>query len=116
MRKRITVLFVLFYAIGLGLAQTPEEQQTVINWKEVQVVYDLNEVAGMRTCRQLPAPAPSSLNFVKSRRMNECLIKLKKQAAQKGYKVIYVDEEKSKFKRFDKRGVKVTLVGVGYKG
>ena len=47
MTKKIGVLIVLFFAFGLVWAQTSEEQKSTINWEEVQVVYDLSEVADM---------------------------------------------------------------------
>ena len=100
---------------GPGWAQTTEEQKTTIDWKEIQVVYDLNEVADMTQGSRILKTVKTSQNFSKSKRINDCLKELKKEAALKGYKVIYVDEEATKYKRFDKRGIKVTLVGVGYK-
>ena len=115
MVKKIAVLSILFLAFGLGWAQSSEEQKTTVAWEDVQVVYDLNEVADMTQGSKMTETVKTSLNFTKSKRINDCLKELKKQAAEKGYSVIYVDEEASKFKRFDKRGVKVTLVGIGYK-
>lgn len=116
MAKKFTVLAVMFLAFGLAWAQDSEKQKTTINWKEVQVVYDYNEVSELTHGFGITETIKSSLNFGKSKGINDCLIKLKKQAASKGYTVIYVDEEATEFKRFDKRGVKITLMGVGYKG
>lgn len=116
MTKRIAVLAVLFLAFGLGWAQNPEKQETKINWEEVEVVYDLNEVADMTQGSKMTETIKTSLNFgTKSKVKKNCLKELKKKAAERGYSVIYIDEEASKDKRFNKRGIEVTLVGVGYK-
>ena len=116
MAKKIAVLAVMFLAFGLGWAQTSEEQKTTINWEEVQVVYDLNEVADMTKGSKMSETIKTSLNFgTKSKVKKNCLKELKKKAAKNGYSVIYIDEEASKDKRFNKRGIEVTLVGIGYK-
>ena len=116
MTKKIGVLIVLFFAFGLVWAQTSEEQKSTINWEEVQVVYDLSEVADMTKGSKMTETIKTSLNFgTKSKVKKNCLKELKKQAAEKGYTVIYLDEEASKDKRFNKRGIEVTLVGVGFK-
>ncbi|WKK66473.1 hypothetical protein [Lutimonas zeaxanthinifaciens] len=117
MTKKLAVLTVMFLAFGLGWAQTSEEQKTAINWEEVQVVYDLNEVADMTQGSKMTETIKTSLNFgTKSKVKKNCLKELKKQAAEQGYSVIYIDEEASQDKRFNKRGIEVTLVGIGYKG
>lgn len=117
MAKKIAVMTVLFFAFGLGWAQTSEEQKATINWEDVQVVYDLNEVVYMTKGSKMTETIKTSLNFgTKSKVKKNCLKELKKQAAKKGYSTIYLDEEASKDKRFNKRGIEVTLVGVGYKG
>ena len=99
------------------MAQTSEDQNSKLSWEEVQVVYDLNEVADMTMGKQMTETIKTSLNFgTKSKVKKNCLKELKKQAAEQGYSVIYINEEASKDKRFNKRGIEVTLVGVGYKG
>jgi len=117
MRKKIAILTVMFLTFGLGWSQISENQKAKINWEDVEVVYDLNEVAGMTKGSKMTETIKTSLNFgTKSKVKKNCLKELKKQAAEKGYSVIYLDEEASKDKRFNKRGIEVTLVGVGYKG
>ena len=99
------------------MAQTSEDQNNKLSWEEVQVVYVLNEVADMTMGKQMTETIKTSLNFgTKSKVKKNCLKELKKQAAEQGYSVIYINEEASKDKRFNKRGIEVTLVGVGFKG
>ena len=115
--KKITVLILFLLTFGTAMSQTSEEQKSIINWEEVQVVYDLSEVADLTMGKRMTETIKTSLNFgTKSKVKKNCLKELKKQAAEKGYTVIYVDEEASKDKRFNKRGIEVTLVGVGFKG
>ena len=99
------------------MAQSTKDQNSQISWEEVQVVYDLNEVADMTMGKKMTETIKTSLNFgTKSKVKKNCLKELKKQAAEEGYSVIYLDEKASKDKRFNKRGIEVTLVGFGYKG
>ena len=63
MTKKIAVLAVMFLTFGMGWAQTSEEQKTTINWEEVQVVYDLNEVAEMTQGSKMTETIKTSLNF-----------------------------------------------------
>lgn len=113
MVKNITFFFMFLMTIGAGLAQTSEQQ----SWEDVKVVYDLNEVADMTQGSKMSETIKTSLNFgTKSKVKRNCLKQLKKKAAENGYSVIYIDEEASRDKRFNKRGIEVTLVGVGYKG
>ena len=115
--KKIAVLIVFLLSFGTLMAQTSEKQDTKPSWEEVQVVYDLNEVADMTMGKKMTETIRTSLNFgTKSKVKKDCLKKLKKQAAEQGYSVIYINEEASKDKRFNKRGIEVTLVGVGFKG
>ncbi|MGI9530288.1 hypothetical protein [Lutimonas sp.] len=117
MTKKIALFGILFLTFCLALAQTSDAQKTAINWEEVQVIYDLNEVAEMTRGSKMTETIKTSLNFgTKSKVKRNCLKELQKQAAEKGYTVLYIDEEASKDKRFNKRGIEVTLVGVGYKG
>ena len=116
MRKNITIL-ILLLSFGAALAQTSVNNQSKTSWENITVVYDLNEVANMTKGTKMTETIKTSLNFgTKSKVKKNCLKELKKQAAEKGYSVIYIDEEASKDKRFNKRGIEVTLVGVGYKG
>ena len=107
----------MFLTFGLGIAQNNTEKELNLNWEEVKVVYDLHEVEDMIKGTKITETIKTSLNFgTKSKVKKNCLKELKKQAAKKGYSVIYLDEEASKDKRFNKRGIEVTLVGIGYKG
>ena len=116
MVKNITFFFVFLMTIGAGLAQTSDQEQSKPSWEDVQVVYDLNEVEDMTQGKKMSETIKTSLNFgTKSKVKRNCLKQLKKRAAENGYSVIYIDEEASKDKRFNKRGIEVTLVGVGYK-
>ncbi|MGB5321266.1 hypothetical protein [Lutimonas sp.] len=115
--KKMTVLIVFLLTFGAGMAQTATDQKSKASWEEVQVVYDLSEVADMTMGKQMTETIKTSLNFgTKARVKKDCLKQLKKQAAEQGYSVLYINEEASKDKRFNKRGIEVTLVGVGYKG
>jgi len=117
MIKNIAIFFMFLITIGAGVAQTSAQQETKSTWEDVQVVYDLSEVADMTKGSKMTETIKTSLNFgTKSKVKRNCLKELKKQAAEKGYSVVYIDEEASKDKRFNKRGIEVTLVGVGYKG
>ncbi len=115
--KKIAVLIVFLLTFGINMAQTSANQDTKPSWEEVQVVYDLNEVADLTMGKKMTETIRTSLNFgTKSKVKKNCLKELQKKAADHGYSVIYIDEEASKDKRFNKRGIEVTLVGVGYKG
>ena len=115
--KKITVLTLFLMTFGAVMAQTSVDQSNQVSWEEVEVVYDLNEVAEMTKGKKMTETIKTSLNFgTKSKVKKNCLKALKKQAAVEGYSVIYIDEEASKDKRFNKRGIEVTLVGVGFKG
>ena len=117
MTKNIAIFFMFLMTISAGMAQTSSEQEPAISWEEVQVVYDLNEVADMTMGKKMTNTIKTSLNFgTKSKVKRNCLKELQKKAAEHGYSVLYIDEEASKDKRFNKRGIEVTLVGVGYKG
>ena len=117
MTRKITSLLLFLMMFVTGMAQTSDSQNDQMSWEEVQVVYDMNEVADMTKGSKMTETIKTSLNFgTKSKVKRNCLKELKKQAAKKGYSVVYIDEEASKDKRFNKRGIEVTLVGVGYKG
>ncbi|MDN3641819.1 hypothetical protein QWY87_03850 [Lutimonas halocynthiae] len=115
--KKIAVLIIFLLTFGAGMAQTSKDQNSTVSWEEVQVVYDLSEVADMTMGKRMTETIKTSLNFgTKSKVKRNCLKELQKKAADQGYSVIYIDEEASKDKRFNKRGIEVTLVGVGFKG
>lgn len=117
MAKKIVIIMTMLLTFGLGFAQTTAGQEPILNWEQIEVVYDLQEVADMTKGTKITETIKTSLNFgTKSKVKKNCLKELKKQAAKKGYSVIYLDEEASKDKRFNKRGIEVTLVGIGYKG
>ena len=89
----------------------------VSDWQEVKVVYDANEVSDMDRGEDLSKTINTSLNFgTKSKFRKNCLDALKKEAAEKGYSVILIDENASEEKRFNKRGIEITMAGTGYKG
>lgn len=114
--KKIGALLFFFLTFGLGMAQTSENNESKISWEEVQVVYNIDELSDMTMGKMMTETIKTSLNFgTKSTVKKNCLKELKKQAAKEGYSVIYLDEKASKDKRFNKRGIEVTLVGVGYK-
>ena len=116
MIKNIAIFFMFLMAISAGVAQTVAEQESKTSWEDVKVVYDLDEVADMTMGKKMTETIKTSLNFgTKSKVKRNCLKELQKKAADQGYSVIYIDEEASKDKRFNKRGIEVTLVGVGYK-
>lgn len=115
--KKVLILTGFLLTFGAVMAQTSTNKNSNSSWEEVQVVYDLDEVADMTKGKQMTETIRTSLNFgTKSRVKKDCLKQLKKQAAEHGYSVIYINEDASKDKRFNKRGIEVTLVGVGYKG
>jgi len=117
MTKNITVFFMFLMMIGAGMTQVSAQQESESSWEDVQVVYDLNEVTELTKGSKMTETIKTSLNFgTKPKVKRDCLKQLKKQAAEKGYSVIYIDEEASKDKRFNKRGIEVTMVGVGFKG
>ena len=114
--KKITVLIIFLLTFSTSMAQTSKDQNNTVSWEEVQVVYDLSEVADMTMGKKMTETIKTSLNFgTKSKVKRNCLKELQKQAAEEGYSVIYIDEKASKDKRFNKRGIEVTLVGVGFK-
>lgn len=114
--KNQMMLLLFLLTFGFGVAQTSENKESKISWEDVRVVYTLNEVADMTMGKKMTETIKTSLNFgTKSKVKKNCLKELKRQAAEEGYLVIYLDEKASKEKRFNKRGIEVTLVGVGYK-
>jgi hypothetical protein len=99
------------------VAQNTEVDQSQTSWQDVEVVYDASQVAGMEMGETLSSTINTSLNFgTKSKFRKHCLEDLKKEAAEKGYSAILINEEASTEKRFNKRGFEITLVGKGYRG
>jgi len=79
------------------MAQISENKESKITWEEVQVVYTLDEVADMTMGKKMTETIKTSLNFgTKSKVKKNCLKELKRQAAEEGYSVIYLDEKASK--------------------
>ena len=61
--KNIAVLILFLLTFGAGIAQTSEEQNNTVSWEEVQVVYDLSEVADMTMGKRMTETIKTSLNF-----------------------------------------------------
>ena len=61
--KKITVLIIFLMTFGTGIAQSSEDQNSQISWEEVQVVYDLSEVADMTMGKRMTETIKTSLNF-----------------------------------------------------
>ena len=107
----ITLVFVFtgFYAFG----QTTDAERQIA-WQDVEVIYNLSENECAGTGEEISNSLQTSLNFgTQKKAIQKSLTELKKKAAAKGYKTIYVDESKTKVKRFNKRGIEVSLVGYG---
>ncbi len=116
MKRAFMILLVVLTFSQITFSQETSDKTSSVNWEDIQVVYQLKDVEHMTQGEQLTETIKTSLNFgTKSKVQKNCLKKLKQQAAEKGYSVIYVDEQASSNKRFNKRGIKVTLVGRGYK-
>jgi len=116
MKRAFMILLVVLTFSQLTFSQKPSSEISSISWEDIQVVYQLQDVEHMTQGERLTETIKTSLNFgTKSKVQKDCLKKLKQQAAEKGYSVLYVDEQASSNKRFNKRGIKVTLVGMGYK-
>lgn len=117
MLKKIVLLLMLVMTFGVVKSQTTANEGMELRSKDVVVVYDKSEVAEKTHGKRMTETIKTSLNFgTKSKVKKNCLEQLKKQAAKNGYSVLYIDEEASEVKKFNKRGVEVTLVGIGYKG
>lgn len=116
MKRAFMILLVVLTFSQITFSQEPSDTISSISWEDIQVVYQLKDVEHMTQGERLTETIKTSLNFgTKNKVQKDCLKKLKQQAAEKGYSVIYVDEQASSNKRFNKRGIKVTLVGRGYK-
>ncbi len=115
MLKKIVLFLMLVMTFGVVMAQTTTNE-IESKWEDVVVVYDLSEVADNVNGKKMTETIRTSLNFgTKSKVKKNCLKQLKKQAARNGYSVLYIDEEASTDKRFNKRGIEVTLVGRAFK-
>lgn len=116
----IIALFVLNASL---LSATNEEPtidsystiDSICQWENVKVLYSSNEAQNMEKGDLITNSIDTSLNFAtKERIKNDCLIELQKKAAKLGYSAILIDKENSFEKRYNKRGLKVTLVAIGY--
>ena len=115
MKKLIAALLVLI-GFPFLLAQNVKSDMSLTDWQEVKVVYDDSEVTDMVKGEKMSSTINTSLNFgTRSKFRKNCLDELKKEAAEKGYSVILIHEKDSKEKRFNKRGIEITMVGTGYK-
>ena len=114
--KRLIASFVLVLSFSFITAQNTSTSDAQ-SWENVKVVYEASEVSSMEKGETLSSTINTSLNFgTKAKFRKNCMKDLKKEAAQKGYSVILINEEASSEKRFNKRGFEVTLVGNGYRG
>ncbi len=109
--------FVLMMSFSFLMAQNSGVNEAQTSWQDVEVVYDASEVADMEKGETLSSTINTSLNFgTRAKFRNRCLDDLKKEAAEKGYSAILINEDASSEKRFNKRGFEVTLVAKGYRG
>lgn len=115
MKERFVSLLLLF-AFPILLAQNESTSNDLSAWQDVKVVYDVSEVTNMIKGENMSTTIKTSLNFgTKSKFKRNCLEELKKEAAEKGYSVILINDNASSEKRFNKRGIEITMVGTGYK-
>lgn len=106
----------MLFAFPALVAQSENTPNELAVWQDVKVVYDMTEVTGMEKGIEMSKTINTSLNFgTKSKFKKQCLNELKKEAAEKGYTVILINENASKEKRYNKRGIEITFVGTGYK-
>ena len=114
--KKLVVVLLVFLGVPVLLAQSSTLNESPNSWQDVKVVYDSSEVAEMEKGEMLSSTINTSLNFgTRAKFRKNCMEDLKKEAAEKGYSVILINEEASTEKRFNKRGFEVTMVGTGYK-
>ena len=115
--KRLVASFVLLLSFSFVMAQSSTSNEPQTSWQDVEVVYESSEVANMQKGETLSQTINTSLNFgTRAKFRKNCMEDLKKEAADKGYSVILINEEASSEKRFNKRGFEITLVAHGYKG
>ena len=115
--KKLVALILVLFGFPVLLAQNSSLDESPSAWQDVKVVYDNSEVADMVKGEKMSKTINTSLNFgTKSKFRKNCLNELKKEAAEKGYSVILINEKDSEEKRFNKRGFEITMIGTGYKG
>ncbi len=115
--KRLIASLVLVMSFSFLTAQNTGDLEPQNSWENVKVVYEASEVSNMMQGETLSSTINTSLNFgTRAKFRKSCLEDLKKEAADKGYSVILINEEASSEKRFNKRGFEITLVGQGYRG
>ena len=115
--KRLIASFVLLMSFSFLMAQNTAKVEPQTSWENVKVVYESSEVANMQQGETLSSTLNTSLNFgTRAKFRKNCMEDLKKEAAEKGYSVILINEQASSEKRFNKRGFEITLVGQGYRG
>ena len=115
--KRLIASFALLMSFSFMMAQNTANSEPQTSWENVKVVYEANQVADMQQGETLSSSINTSLNFgTRTKFRKTCMEDLKKEAAEKGYSVILINEEASSEKRFNKRGFEITLVGKGYRG
>ena len=112
MKNFLFILMLGFISFN-GFAQNDQSDQS-ISWEDVEVIYNMSENSCSVPGERMSNSLKTSLNFgTQKKAKQKSLNELKKQAAAKGYKVLYVDESETKVKRFNKRGIEVSLVGYG---
>ena len=115
--KRFIASLALLMSFSFMIAQNTVTSEPQTSWENVKVVYEASQVANMQQGETLSSSINTSLNFgTRAKFRKNCLEDLKKEAAEKGYSVILINEEASSEKRFNKRGFEITLVGKGYRG
>jgi superfamily I DNA and RNA helicase len=114
--KKLIASLVLVLSVSFLMAQNIANVESQTSWENVKVVYEAGEVADMQQGETLSSAINASLNFgTRAKFRKNCMEDLKKEAAEKGYSVILINEEASTEKRFNKRGFEITLVGKGYR-
>ena len=115
--KKWFASLVLVLSVSFMMAQNTANVEAQASWENVKVVYEVGEVADLQQGETLSSTINTSLNFgTRAKFRKNCMEDLKKEAAEKGYSVILINEEASTEKRFNKRGFEITLVGKGYRG
>jgi len=115
--KKLMISLALVLSFSLLIAQNTATVEPQTSWENVKVVYEASEVSNMQQGETLSSTINTSLNFgTRAKFRKNCMEDLKKEAAEKGYSVILINEEASSEKRFNKRGYEITLVGKGYRG
>ena len=115
----LSILVILAFILPVsGSNPTSEKKESTdsnVTQQEVEVVYDASAVEGMTRGSTLVGHVNTSQNFGgKEKFKRKCLKQIKEEALKKGYSKVLIDEEKSKVKRFNKRGIDVKVVAYGY--